>query len=102
MSWRCGTFVWTLVLDGEKQEVPVADRAICQDCLHAHYGKSKVAKHFSVWSLTSSSLKTNADKRVFFTTKSAMTGWYRVTFFHRAETQGVKLLLRRQVLCARL
>ena len=31
-----------------------------------------------------------------------MAGWERVTSFHRAETQGAKLLLSRKVLSARL
>ena len=69
------------VLDGEKEEVPVADRAISRDRLHAHYGKPKVAKHFAVWSLISSSLKADADKRVFFSTKSPVAGWDRVASF---------------------
>ena len=53
------------VLSGDKEEVPVADRTISRDRLNAHFGKLKVAKHFAVWSLISSSLKTDADKRVF-------------------------------------
>ena len=55
-------------LSGDKEEIPVADRTISRDCLNAHCGDSKVAKHFAVWSLISSSLKTDADKRVFFST----------------------------------
>ena len=62
------------VLSGDKEEVPVADRTISHDCLNAHFGKSKVAKHFAVWSLISSSLKTDADKRAFFSTKSPVAG----------------------------
>ena len=83
-------------------EIPVTDRTISRDRLNAHYGNSKVAKHFAVWSLISSLLKTDADKRVFFSSKSPVAGWDRVASFHRAETQGAKLLLSRQVLGARL
>ena len=90
------------VLSGDKEEVPVADRAISRDRLNAHYGSSKVAKYFAVWSLISSSLKTDADKRVFFSTNSPVAGWERAASFHRAETQGAKLLLSRKVLSARL
>ena len=50
------------VLSGNKEEVPVADRTISRDRLKTHYGNSKVAKHFAVWSLISSPLKTDADK----------------------------------------
>ena len=50
------------VLTGDKEEV--LTRQI------SHHGNSKVAKHFTVRSLISSSLKSNADKRVFFSTKS--------------------------------
>ena len=89
------------VLSGDKEEVPVADRTISRDRLNAHFGKSKVAKHFAVWSLLSSSLKSDPDKRVFFSTKSPVAGWERVAYFHRAETQGAKLLLTRKVLSAR-
>ena len=39
---------------------------------------------------------------VFFSTKSPVAGRDRVASFHRAETQGAKLLLSRQVLSARL
>ena len=39
------------VLVGKKEEVPVVDRMIYRDRLHAHYGTSKVAKHFAVLSL---------------------------------------------------
>ena len=53
------------VLSGDKEEIPVADRAISRDRLNAHYGDSKVVKHFAVRSLISSSLKTDADKQVF-------------------------------------
>ncbi|CAN0250735.1 unnamed protein product, partial [Ascophyllum nodosum] len=52
--------------------------------------------------LISSSLKTDADKRVLFSTKAPVAGWDRVASFHRAETQGAKLLLSRKVLSARL
>ena len=90
------------VLSGDKEEVPVADRTISRDRFNAHFGKSKVAKHSAVWSLISSSLKTDADKRVFFSTKSPVAGWERIASFHRAETQGAKLLLNRKVLSARL
>ena len=38
----------------------------------------------------------------FFCTKSPVAGWDRVAYFNRAETQGAKLLLNRQVLSARL
>ena len=54
------------VLSGDKEEVPVVDGTISRDRLNAHYGNSKIAKHFAVWSLILSSLKTNADKRVVF------------------------------------
>ena len=90
------------VLSGDKEEVPVADRTILRDRLNAHFGKSKVAEHFAVWSLISSSLKTDVDKRVFFSTKSPVAGWERVASFHRTETQGAKLLLSRKVFSARL
>ena len=90
------------VLSGDKEEVPVADRTISRNCLNAHFGKSKVAKHFAVWSLISSSLKTDADKRVFFGHKVTSGWWERVASFHRAETQGAKFLLGRKVLSARL
>ena len=90
------------VLSGDKEEVLVADRTISRNRLNANYGNSKVAKHFAVWSLVSSSLKTSVDKRVFFSTKSTVAGWDRVASFHRAETQGAKLLLSKQVLSARL
>ena len=62
------------VLAGEKEEIPVADRTISRDRLHAHYGKSLVARYVAVWNLISSSLKTDADKRVFFSTKSPVAG----------------------------
>ena len=90
------------VLSGNEEEVPVADRTISRDRLNAHYGNSKVAKHFAVWSLISSSLKTDADKREFFSTKSPVAGWERVASFHRAETQRAKLLLSRKVRSTRL
>ena len=90
------------VLSGDKEEVPVADGTISRDCLNAHFSKWKVAKHFAVWSLISSSLKTDADKRVFFSTKSPVAGWERGASFHRAETQGAKLLLSIKVLGSRL
>ena len=90
------------VLSGYKEEVPVADRTISRDRLNAYYSNSKVAIHFAVWSLISSLLKTDADGRVFFSTKSPVTGWDRVVSFHRAETQGAKLLFSGQVTCARL
>ena len=89
------------MLSGDKEEVPVADRTISRDRLNAHYGNSKVAKYFAVWSLISSSLKTDADKQVFFSTKSPLAGWERIASFHRAETQGAKLLLSRNTLSAR-
>ena len=73
------------VLSGDEEEVPVAGRTISRDRLNAHYGNSKVAKNVSVWGLISSSLKTDADKRVFFSTKSPVAGWDRVASFHRAE-----------------
>ena len=45
------------VFSGDTEEVPVADRTISRDHLNAHYGCSRVvAKHFTVWSLISSSL----------------------------------------------
>ena len=51
-----------------------------------------------MWSLISSYLKTDADKRIFFRTKLPVTCWDRVASFHRTETQAVKLLLSRHVL----
>ena len=90
------------VLSVDKEEVLVTDRTISRDCLNTHCGNSKVATHFAVWSLISSSLKTDAEKQVFFSTKSSVAGWDSVAFFHRAETQGAKLLLSRKVLSARL
>ena len=90
------------VLSGDKNEVPIADRTISRDRLNAHYANSKVAKHFAVWSLISRLLKTDADKRVFFSTKSPEADWGRVASFHCAETQGAKLLLSRKILSARL
>ena len=90
------------VLSGNKEEISAADRTIPRDRLNAHYGNSKVAKHFAVWSLISSSLTTDADKQVFLSTKPPVTGWDRVTSFHRAETQEAKLLLSKQLLSARL
>ena len=69
------------VLSGDKEDVHVADRTISRDRLNAHYGSSKVAKHFAVWTLISSSLKTNADKGVFFCTKSPVARWDRVVLF---------------------
>ena len=90
------------VFFGDKKEVPVADRMTSCDRLNAHHGNSKVAKHFSVWSLLSSSQKRGADKRVFFSTKSPVAGWDRVASLYRAETQGAKLLLSRQAISARL
>ena len=39
------------VLSGDKEEVPVTERKIPRNRLNAHYGNSKVAKHFAVWSL---------------------------------------------------
>ena len=88
------------VLSGDKEEIPVTDRTISRDRLHAHCGNSKVAEHFAVWSLISSSLKADADKRVFFSMKSPVAGWDRVASFHRVETQRAKLVLSRQVLSA--
>ena len=61
------------VLYGDK-EVPVGDRTILRDSLNAHYGNSKMTKHFTIWNLIPSSLKKNADKRVFFSTKSPVAG----------------------------
>ena len=90
------------MLSGKKEEVTVVDRTISRDRLNAHHGNLKVAKHFAVRSLISSSLKTDADRRVPFSTKSPVAGWDRVASFHRAETQGAKLLLSRQVINARL
>ena len=62
------------VLSGDNEGIPVADRTISLDGLNAHYGSLKVAKRFAVWSLISNSLKTDADKRVSFSTKSP-GGW---------------------------
>ena len=53
------------VLDGGKEEIPVVNKAIFRYRLHAHHGKSKIAKYFALWSLISSSWKTDADKRDF-------------------------------------
>ena len=89
------------MLSGEMEEIPVADRKISRDRLNAYYGNSKVAKDFAVWSLISSSLKTDADKQAFLSTKPPVVGWDRVVCFHRAETQRAKLPLSRQVLIAR-
>ena len=74
------------VLAGDNEKIPVTHRTISRDRLHAHYGNSKIARHFAVWSLSSSSLRTDADKRVFFSTKSPVAGWDRVASFYRAET----------------
>ena len=90
-----------LMLSGDKEKIPVADRKISRDRLNTHYGNSKVAKYFAVWSLISSSLRTDADKQVFLSTKPPVVGWDRVVSFHRAETQRAKLPLSRQVLIAR-
>ena len=76
------------VLFGDKEEVPVADRTISRDRLNAHYGNSKVTKHFAVWSLISSSLKTDPDERVFFSTKSPVAGWDRVASFIVQKPKG--------------
>ena len=76
------------VLSGDKEEVPVADRTISRDRLNAHYGNSKVTKHFAVWSLISSSLKTDPDERVFFSTKSPVAGWDRVASFIVQKPKG--------------
>ena len=62
------------VLDDEKEEIYVADRAIFCDRLHAHYNQTRKAKHFAVWSLILSALKTGADKQAFFQYKVA-SGW---------------------------
>ena len=90
------------MLAGDNEKISVAHRTISRDRLHAHDGNSRIARHFAVWSLRSSSLRTDADKRVFFNTKSPVAGWDRVASFYRAETQGAKLHLSRQVLSARL
>ena len=74
------------VLSGDKEEILVVDRTISRDRLNTHNGNSKVAKHFAVLSRISSLLKTDADKRVCFSTKSPVTGWDRVAYFHHAET----------------
>ena len=90
------------VIDADKEEILVADRTISRDRSNAHGGNSKVAKHFAVWSPISSSPNRHADKQEYFGTKSPVTGWDRVASFHRAVTQGAKLLLSRQILSARL
>ena len=90
------------MLAGNKKEIPVTERSISPDRLHAHYGNSNVAKHFTMCSLISSLLKTDADIRICFSTKSPVAGWDRVASFYRAEIQGAKLLLSRQVLSAQL
>ena len=80
-SWRRFEMVFLMamrhlrldsVLSGDKEEALVADRTISRDRLNAHFGNSKVAKHFAVWSLISSSLKTDADK-LFYSVQSH--GW---------------------------
>ena len=53
------------VLAGDKEKIAVADRINSRGHLHVHYGNSKGTKHFAVWSLFSSSTKTDADKRGF-------------------------------------
>ena len=58
------------VLAGDKKEIPVADRTISRVRMHAHNGNSKVTKHFVVWSLISSSLKTGADKHEISSVRS--------------------------------
>ena len=72
------------VLSGDKEEVPVAERTISRDRLNAYYGNSKIAKRLAVWSLISSSPRTDADKRVFFRRKSPVAGWDMVASFYRA------------------
>ena len=42
-----------------KKDISVTDKTISRDCFHAHHGNSKVAKHFTTWSLVSSSLTTD-------------------------------------------
>ena len=88
------------MLAGDKEESPVADRTKSRYRLHARYFNSQVVKHFAVWSLIPSSLKADADKREFLSTKLPVAGWDRVTIFHCPETQ--ELLRRRWVLSARL
>jgi len=67
------------------KEVPVVDRAISCYRLKAFYGKGKVAKKdFAVWSMISIPLMIDADKRVFFNTKSLEADWGRATFLYRA------------------
>ena len=72
------------VFAGDNEEIPVADRSTSRHRLHAHYGNSKVAEYFAVWSLISSSLESYTYKRVFFSTKSPVAGWDGVASFHRA------------------
>ena len=48
-------------IDGETEGVLVVDRTVSRYRLQAHNKKSKVATYFAVWSLISSSLKTDAD-----------------------------------------
>ena len=62
------------VLSGDKEEISVEDRTVSRDRLHVQHGSSKVTKYFAVWSLISSSLKTDADKRVIFSAKSPIAG----------------------------
>lgn len=76
------------VLSSDKEEISIADMTISRDHLQAHYGKAEVAKHFAVWSFTTSVLRTNADKRVFFSTTSTVAGWETVASFHRTKPQG--------------
>ena len=49
------------VLNGEEEEVPVADKTIFRDRLHARDGKSEVSKQFTVWNIILSSLKIDDD-----------------------------------------
>ena len=47
------------VLAGDKKDISVTDRTISRNCFHAHHGNSKVSTQFTIWSLVSSSLKTD-------------------------------------------
>ena len=52
------------MLGGNKEEMSFAERMNPCECLYAHYGGVIVAKYFALWSLISSALKSDADKRV--------------------------------------
>ena len=53
------------MLAAGKQEIPVADRTISRDRLHADYGELEGSELFALWNLISTSLKTDADNEPF-------------------------------------